>query len=454
MATDKYSEITPYVSDLADLAQGEGAIPNELYEKFKVNRGLRDLNGHGVLTGLTEISDVVSHREIDGREVQCDGELYYRGYNIRDLVGGFTSDHRFGFEECTYLLLTGKLPTKDELGIFSSYLENLRTLPPSFVRDIILKAPSRDMMNSLARSVLTLYSYDLNADDTSVKNVLRQSLQLIAVFPMLAVYSYQSYLHYHDGQSLFIHAPMSGLSTSENLLHILRIDSKYTDLEARALDMALVLHADHGGGNNSTFTNSVVTSSGTDTYSAVAASLGSLKGPKHGGANIKVVHMFEDIKKHVTDYEDCDQIRSYLERILNKEAFDKTGLIYGMGHAVYSISDPRERILREYAKSLSEEKGMTKEYKLYENTAKIGAELIMQKRRIYKGVSPNVDFYSGFLYKMLGLPEELFTPIFAVARIAGWSAHRLEGLINEGKIIRPSYKCVKKYEDYIPLENR
>ena len=454
MGYDKYSEITPYISSLADLARGEGAISADLYEKYKVNRGLRDLNGNGVLTGLTEISEVKSSEERDGVSVPCEGKLYYRGYDVNDLVRGFTGDGRFGYEECVYLLLFGVLPNKKELDDFTAHIESLRTLPSSFVRDIILKAPSRDMMNSLARSVLTLYSYDENADDTSVENVLRQSLQLISLFPMLSVYSYQSYSHYHDGQSLFIHTPAPGLSTAENLLHILRIDSKYTDLEARVLDMALVLHAEHGGGNNSTFTNHVVTSSGTDTYSAVAASLGSLKGPKHGGANIKVVHMFEDMKKNVSDYDDCDQIRDYLTKILNREAFDRAGLIYGMGHAVYSVSDPRERILSKYAERLSEEKGLQKEFRLYENTANIASELISQKRRIYKGVSPNVDFYSGFVYKMLGLPEELFTPIFAVARIAGWSAHRLEGLINEGKIIRPAYRCVKDHEVYISVTDR
>ena len=446
MGYDKYSEITPYISSLADLARGEGAISADLYEKYKVNRGLRDLNGKGVLTGLTEISEVKSSEEKDGVSVPCEGKLYYRGYDVNDLVRGFTGDGR--------LLIFGVLPNKKELDDFTAHIESLRTLPSSFVRDIILKAPSRDMMNSLARSVLTLYSYDENADDTSVENVLRQSLQLISLFPMLSVYSYQSYSHYHDGQSLFIHTPAPGLSTAENLLHILRIDSKYTDLEARVLDMALVLHAEHGGGNNSTFTNHVVTSSGTDTYSAVAASLGSLKGPKHGGANIKVVHMFEDMKKNVSDYDDCDQIRDYLTKILNREAFDRAGLIYGMGHAVYSVSDPRERILSKYAERLSEEKGLQKEFRLYENTANIASELISQKRRIYKGVSPNVDFYSGFVYKMLGLPEELFTPIFAVARIAGWSAHRLEGLINEGKIIRPAYRCVKDHEVYISVTDR
>lgn len=447
-------EITPEIAHLAALCEESNAIDRELYGKYDVKRGLRDMNGKGVLAGLTNVSDVRAKKIVDGEEVPCPGNLYYRGYNIKDLVNGFLKEDHYGFEEIAYLLLFGELPTRQELADFQVMLSDRRTLPPNFVRDVIMKAPSRDMMNSLARSVLTLYSYDENADDTSVENVLRQSLQLISLFPMLSVYSYQSYSHYHDGQSLFIHTPAPGLSTAENLLHILRIDSKYTDLEARVLDMALVLHAEHGGGNNSTFTNHVVTSSGTDTYSAVAASLGSLKGPKHGGANIKVVHMFEDMKKNVSDYDDCDQIRDYLTKILNREAFDRAGLIYGMGHAVYSVSDPRERILSKYAERLSEEKGLQKEFRLYENTANIASELISQKRRIYKGVSPNVDFYSGFVYKMLGLPEELFTPIFAVARIAGWSAHRLEGLINEGKIIRPAYRCVKDHEVYISVTDR
>lgn len=451
---NKYSEVTPYISALAELARGEDKIDEELYKKYQVNRGLRDLNGKGVMTGLTEISEIESNRIEDGKSVPCEGRLFYRGIDVRDLVRGFTADGRFGFEETVYLLLFGILPNEKELADFTAHLESCRTLPTHFVRDIILKAPSRDMMNSLARSVLTLYSYDENADDVSLANVLRQCMQLIAVFPLLSVYSYQSYKHYHDGGSLFIHNPMEGYSTAENLLHMLRIDSKFTALEAQVLDMALVLHAEHGGGNNSTFTTHVVTSSGTDTYSSVAASLGSLKGPKHGGANLKVVGMFEDMKANVSDYEDTDAIRSYLTKILNKEAFDRAGLIYGMGHAVYSMSDPRERILKDYARRLSEEKGLEKEFKLYENTATIGAELISEKRRIYKGVSPNVDFYSGFVYKMLGLPEELFTPIFAVARIAGWSAHRMEGLINEGKIIRPAYQNVKSREAYVELAKR
>ena len=450
----KYSEVTPYIAALAELARGKGAIESELYEKYQVYRGLRDLSGKGVMTGLTEISEIESNKLVNGKVIPCEGRLFYRGYDVRDIVRGFTSDGRFGFEETTYLLLFGVLPDARELDDFTKHLESCRTLPTHFVRDIILKAPSRDMMNSLARSVLTLYSYDENADDISLGNVLRQCLQLIAVFPLLSVYSYQSYKHYHDGGSLFIHNPMSGYSTAQNLLHMLRIDSKFTDLEARVLDMALVLHAEHGGGNNSTFTTHVVTSSGTDTYSSVAASLGSLKGPKHGGANLKVVGMFEDMKHHVADYDDRDAIRDYLTRILDKQAFDGAGLIYGMGHAVYSMSDPREKILKEYARRLSEEKGLEKEFALYENTELIGAELISEKRRIYKGVSPNVDFYSGFVYKMLGLPEELFTPIFAVARIAGWSAHRMEGLINEGKIIRPAYQNVCDREEYVPLAQR
>ena len=451
---NKYSEITPYIVDHAALARGEGAIDASLYEKYQVNRGLRDVTGKGVLTGLTEISEIESNTVVDGKTVPCDGRLFYRGYDVRDLVRGFTADGRFGFEETVYLLLFGVLPSDAELADFTRQLDEWRTLPTHFVRDVILKAPSRDLMNGLSRSVLTLYSYDDNPDDTSLENVLRQCMQLIAVFPLLAVYSYHAHKHYNDGDSLFIHNPVEGYSTAENLLHMLRSDSAFTRLEAEVLDMALVLHAEHGGGNNSTFTTHVVTSSGTDTYSSTAASLASLKGPKHGGANIKVVRMFEDMKAHVSDYRDERAITEYLTRLLGKEAFDGAGLIYGMGHAVYSMSDPREKILKEYARRLSEEKGLTDEFALYENTEKIGAELIAAKRKIYKGVSPNVDFYSGFVYKMLGLPEELFTPIFAVARIAGWSAHRMEGLINEGKIIRPAYQNVKERETYVPMSKR
>lgn len=453
MANNPYSENTPYICSLAEKSCAANNIRPEMYAEYNVKRGLRDLKGRGVLTGLTEISEVVSSKNENGETVPIPGELYYRGINVKDLTDGFQADGRFGFEECAYLLLFGALPTADELREFSAQVGAYRTLPTNFVRDIILKAPSHDMMNTLARSVLTLYAYDDFADDITVTNVLRQCIQLISLFPVLSVYGYQSYSHYHDGNSLFIHKPQTELSTAENLLYMLRPDSSFTDTEAKTLDLALVLHAEHGGGNNSTFTTHVVTSSGTDTYSAVAASLASLKGPRHGGANIKVVHMFDDMKKNLPDRSD-GAIRDYLSKILNKEAFDKSGLIYGMGHAIYSLSDPRAEILKGFAKKLSLEKGMEEEYNLYKRTAKCAAELIAEKRQIYKGVSPNVDFYSGMIYRMLDLPEELYTPIFAVARIAGWSAHRIEELQNMGKIIRPAYKCVKEREKYVSLSDR
>ena len=384
----------------------------------------------------------------------CEGELYYRGINIKDIVAGFIKEKRFGFEEVTYLLLFGNLPTQEQLDSFIKILSHYRTLPTSFVRDIIMKAPSRDMMNTLARSVLTLYSYDPTASDISIGNVLRQCLQLIALFPLLSVYGYQTYSHYHDGNSLFIHSPLPDLSTAENILHVLRPDSKYSELEARILDLALVLHADHGGGNNSTFTTHVVSSSGTDTYSTIAASLGSLKGPKHGGANIKVVQMFEDMKKTVSDWHDEEEVSNYLKALLHKQAFDKAGLIYGMGHAVYSLSDPRADIFKKFVQSLSEEKGFTEEFHLYSLVEKIAPQVIAEERKIYKGVSANIDFYSGFVYSMLNLPLELYTPIFAISRISGWSAHRIEELINSSKIIRPAYKSVAVRKEYVPLADR
>lgn len=449
-----YTEITSQILELSELCTENNRIDKELYTKYEVNCGLRDVNGKGVLTGLTEISDIISFKEENGKREPCDGILKYRGYDIRELVGGFISENRFGFEEITYLLLLGKLPTKEELRSFTELLASYRTLPTNFVRDIILKAPSNDMMNTLARSVLTMYAYDDKADDISIPNVLRQSMQLISLFPLWSVYGYQSYMYYKDSQSLFIHPPRLDLSTSENILYMLRQDSSYTELEAKILDLALVLHAEHGGGNNSTFTTHVVSSSGTDTYSAIAAALGSLKGPKHGGANIKVVRMFEDIKEHVNDWEDEDAIENYLSKILNKEAFDHSGLIYGMGHAVYSISDPRALLLEQFVQKLSAEKGREKEYTLYSNVAKIATRLIAEKRKIYKGVSPNVDFFSGFVYSMLNLPTELFTPIFAIARIVGWSAHRIEGLINADKIIRPGYMGVGKPNKYAKIEDR
>ncbi len=447
-------EITPYIEKLACLSDASNHIVADMYSQYDVKRGLRDLDGNGVVAGLTEVSRIKS-KEVDenGNVRSCDGELYYRGINIRDIVNGFVGEKRAGFEETVYLLLFSRLPNKEELDEFSAQLRSYRPLPHYFVRDMILKAPGKDMMNMLSRSVLALYAYDENPDDISTANVLRQCLQLIAQFPLLAVYGYQSDRHFHNNSSLFIHYPNMEYNTAENLLYILREDGKFTPLEAKLLDLALVLHAEHGGGNNSTFATHVVTSSGTDTYSAVSAALGSLKGPRHGGANVKVMQMFDDMKASV-DTRDEAQIARYLEALLDKEAFDKAGLIYGMGHAVYSLSDPRADILRTYAKLLSDEKGMQDEYRLYETVERLAPQIIGQKRKMYKGVSANVDFYSGMVYKMLGLPYELFTPIFAVARIAGWSAHRIEEIQNAGKIIRPAYINVKREEKYIPMAQR
>ncbi len=442
-----YSEIKPEVQRLSQLCQKNDAIDPELYVEYDVKRGLRDLNGKGVLTGLTNISEIVSSKIVDGKSVPAEGKLYYRGYSVEDLIRSQPQEYCFGFERIAYLLMFGDLPSEAEFQSFCELLSFYRTLPTSFVRDIIMKAPSSDMMNTLARSVLTLYSYDEAAEDISIPNVLRQCLQLTALFPLLSVYGYQAYRHYHDGQSLFIHQPDPQLSTAENILRILRPDCQYTALEAKVLDIALILHADHGGGNNSTFTTHVVTSSGTDTYSAIAAALGSLKGPKHGGANIKVVRMFEDIKKQVHDWNDDEEITAYLQKLLRKEAFDKSGLIYGIGHAVYSLSDPRAKIMSGFVEGLSKEKGRGDEFLLYSNVERLAVKLITQERKIYKGVSANVDFYSGFIYSMLDLPMELYTPIFAISRIAGWSAHRLEELIGGGKIIRPTYKAVQLHRE-------
>lgn len=450
----KISEMPDSVRKLAELCVKNDKIAPELYAKYDVKRGLRDLQGKGVVAGLTEISEICSVKTIDGREEPAPGELYYRGYNIKDLVKGFINDDRFGYEETAYLLLFGELPDENQMKEFNEILGNYRTLPVNFVTDIILKAPSPDMMNTLARSVLTLYAYDNYANDISIANVLRQCLELTALLPVISVYGYQAYSHYHAGKSLFIHKPLPQLSTAENILHLLRPDGTYTQLEARILDLALVLQAEHGGGNNSTFTTHVVTSSGTDTYSVIASSLGSLKGPKHGGANIKVTEMFEDIKSNIKDWNDDDEIRAYLNRLLCGEAFDRSGLIYGMGHAVYSLSDPRADIFKSFVKQLSEAKGYSKEYQLYEKIEHLAPEVIADKRKIYKGVSANVDFYSGFVYHMLGLPKELYTPIFAVARMAGWSAHRIEELTNAGKIIRPAYKSISDRRSYKTMAER
>lgn len=449
-----YSELTPDIIRLAETARQADIIDTELFTKYDVKRGLRDLNGKGVLAGLTNISDVRATEIVDGVAKPAHGMLLYRGYDIKDLVGGFTKDNRFGFEEITYLLLFAKLPNEAELASFREMLAGYRTLPTSFVRDIIMKAPSSDMMNTLARSVLTLYSYDDRADDVSLPNVLRQCLQLISLFPLLSIYGYQAYCHYHDGKSLFIHQPDPALSTAENILHILRSDSSYTPLEAKLLDIALVLHMEHGGGNNSSFTTHVVTSSLTDTYSVIAAAIGSLKGPRHGGANIKVVQMFEDMEKEVKDWTDEEEVSCYLKKLLHKDAFDHAGLIYGVGHAIYSKSDPRAVILKSFVEKLSVEKGLEKEFALYSLVEKLAPEIISQERQMYKGVSINVDFYSGFVYHMLGLPLELYTPIFAMARISGWSAHRMEELANNGKIIRPAYKPICEDQTYIDIKQR
>ena len=439
---------------LAALSDERNGITPDMYTEHAVFRGLRDMSGNGVVTGLTEISTIKAKEKApDGSVHTCPGELYYRGYNICDLVGGFSSENRFGFEETAYLLLFSSLPDKKELQRFEKMLAEFRSLPKSFVRDMIMKAPGRDVMNILSRCVLALYTYDDDPDNISTENVLRQCLHLIAAFPMLAVYSYQSYQHFHCGQSLVIHRPEKGLSTAENTLRMLRITGEYSPLEAKLLDLALVLHAEHGGGNNSTFTTHVVTSSGTDTYSAIAAALGSLKGPRHGGANIKVVRMFEDMKNSINT-KDEDAVAGYLTALLNREAFDKAGLIYGIGHAVYSESDPRAGLLMDCAASLAAEKGYEEEYALYSLVARLAPEIIAKKRKMYKGVSANVDFYSGLIYRMLDLPGELYTPIFAMARIVGWSAHRMEELQNAGKIIRPAYIGVKPAQEYVPIENR
>lgn len=452
--TNIYSEVTPDIIQLAALSEKAGVIDSELFTKFDVKRGLRDVNGKGVLTGLTNISDVRATKIVNGETVPAHGELFYRGYNVKDLITQRNDKDNFGFEETTYLLLFDKLPNHKELEEFKELLSFYRSLPTSFVRDVIMKAPSRDMMNTLARSVLTLYSYDDKADNVSLPNVLRQCLQLISTFPMLTIYGYQAYRYYHNGGSLHIHQPVWEYSTAENILHLLRPDSKFTPLEAKILDIALILHMEHGGGNNSSFTTHVVSSSLTDTYSVIAAAIGSLKGPRHGGANIKVVQMFEDMKAKISDWEDEELVSNYLADLLNKKAFDKAGLIYGVGHAIYSKSDPRATVFEKFVKELSEEKGLQKEFALYSLVQKLAPEVIARERQIYKGVSINVDFYSGFVYHMLGLPVELYTPIFAMARISGWAAHRMEELANNGKIIRPAYKSICVERDYIKMEER
>lgn len=446
-------KITDYTKKRENLCIENDSISKDLFREYGVNMGLRDINGNGVLTGLTNISEVSAFKMVDGKKVPSDGQLLYRGYDVKDLVQGSKGEN-FIFEEAAYLLLFGKLPSKDELSQFLEILAECMELPTNFTRDVIMKAPSYDIMNSMTRSVLTLASYDKQAENLEISNVLRQSIQLISVFPMLAVYAYHAYNHYEKNESMYIHRPEANLSASENFLRMLRPDMKYTKLEAQVLDVALLLHMEHGGGNNSTFTTRVVTSSGSDTYSSIAAALSSLKGHKHGGANIMVMRMMDDIRNHVSDYEDEEEISAYLEKILHKEAFDRKGLIYGMGHAVYSLSDPREVIFKAFVEKLAKAKGRDKDMILYNNIEKIAPKLITKERQIFKGVSPNVDFYSGFVYDMLDIPVELYTPLFAIARITGWSAHRIEELVSVNKIIRPSYKSLVKKRDYVGRNER
>lgn len=446
-------ELDSQFEELVKFCMASGAIDSNLYAEYDVKRGLRESNGKGVLTGLTEISDVVGFANVDGDRVPCEGQLYFQGINVMDLISR-GDKRRFAFEEVTYLLLFGALPTSEQLTQFIQILGGLRELSGHFVRDVIMKAPSSNIMNALEKSIVTLYSYDEKAEDISVANVLRQSLQLIAKLPVMSVFSYQSYMHFRRDDVLIIRNPDPECSTAENILRMLRPDGKYTELEAKVLDVALVIHAEHGGGNNSTFTTHVVTSTGTDTYSTVAASVASLKGFRHGGANLKVKQMFKDIMENVSDWENEDELTAYLQRILNKEVFDKAGLIYGVGHAVYTISDPRAVILKDYARKLSEEKGLVKEFELFDRVERIAKGLVSQSRNTLKPICANVDFYSGFVYTMLGIPDEMFTPIFAISRISGWCAHRLEELVNKGKIIRPAYKYVGHHTDYVDLEER
>lgn len=440
-------------SELLQYCLASGRIDQNLYQEYDVKRGLRDSSGKGVLTGLTEISDVVGYTYEDGRKIPADGQLFFQGYNVADMVASLEKRKK-GFEEVIYTLLFGRIPNARQSAMFNDLLSEMMNLNNRFIRDVVMKASNENIMNAMQRCVLTLYTYDDNPDNTSVENALRQSMQLIAKMPLIAVYSYHSYRHFRQDENLLIKNPKKEYSFSENILYMLREDGQFTELEAKVLDIALVLHAEHGGGNNSTFTNHVVTSSGTDTYSAVAASIGSLKGPKHGGANLKVQDMFENIMENCPDWENEASLRDYLNDILDKKVFDHAGLIYGMGHAVYTLSDPREVILKRYAKFLAEEKGKTREFALYEKVEAIAGELIMHKRKLFKPVCANVDFYSGFVYTMLGIPRELFTPIFAISRMAGWSAHRLEELVNAGKIIRPAYRYVGHHRPYLEVEDR
>jgi len=443
-----------YLDDLTRISIDSGTIDPRLYQKYNVKRGLRNADGTGVLVGLTSIGDVHGYIVDENEKVPVEGRLRFRGIELDEIVRGFQAEKRHGFHEVAYLLLFGHLPTRDQLGHFSEMLDACRDLPEGFTENMILKAPSADIMNKLARSVLACYSYDSNPDDIGIRNVLRQCIEMIARFPTMAAYGYQAKRHYYDNKSLYIHKPQAGLSTAENFLHMVRPDSAYTPLEAEVLDLSLVLHAEHGGGNNSAFALHVVTSSDTDTYSAIAAAVGALKGPKHGGANIRVADMFDDIKSNVKDWKDDDEVSDYLSKILRKETFDRKGLIYGIGHAVYTLSDPRAVILRDKAEELASEKSLVDEYKLYRAVERCAPRVIAENKQQVRPLTANVDFYSGFVYSMLNIPRELYTPIFAVSRIAGWSAHRIEEIISGGKIIRPAYKSVLERAHYVPINKR
>lgn len=448
MATLTSGKYLGQIDALSRLAEKASYISPSLYEKYDVKRGLRDQNGKGVLVGITNVSEVNAFKEENGERIPIDGELFYRGYNVKDIIRSLPEGFHFGFEVITYLLLFDKIPSKVEFEEFLDLIAAFRDLPKQFFRDVIMKKSSSDMMNVLARSVLMLYSYDDKAEDDSPENVLRQCLDMIAKFPMLSVYGYMAYRYYYKNDSLIIHRPKKDFSTAENILHCVRPDGQFSPLEAKLLDTALIVHAEHGGGNNSTFTTHLLSSSGTDSYSTFAAALGSLKGPKHGGANLKVVNMIKDLKRNVNDISDEEEVAVYLEKLLNGEAFDKAGLIYGIGHAIYTISDPRAQMFKTYVEALAKEKGRMKDYHLYLLIEKLAPEIIAKKRKMYKGVAPNVDFYSGFAYQMLGLPEKLYTPIFAIARISGWSAHRMEEVCHRDKIMRPAYMTVTEHKNF------
>ncbi|MBP3326226.1 MAG: citrate synthase [Coprococcus sp.] len=448
------NNISSFTKSHLDLCIENSHIDSELYEKYGVKRGLRNINGIGINAGITNISLIKAFDEKDGTHIPCDGELYYRGYEIRDLIKGFYSEKRYGFEECTYLLLFGVLPNKEELDNFKKVLNISYNLPSHFIQDVIMKNPTRDIVSNMAKSILALGSYDKKESDNSLDNVLQQCIALISIFPRLAVYSYQGYSHYGLGKSCYIHKPNPELSFAENILSTLRSDRKYTQLEARVLDLALVLHMEHGGGSNSTFTTRIVTSSGSDTYATMTAALCSLKGPLNGGGDYKVMEMMKNIRNNVTDITNRDEISEYIRKIVKGEAFDKSGVVYGMGHPVYSVSDPRALVFKDYVKNLAAEKNMEEEFALYELIEELAPQIIAEERKIYKGVSMNIDFYSGLLYKMLKIPHELFTPLFAIARVVGWSAHRIEELINKYKIMRPAYTSLVNTKEYIKLEDR